>query len=208
MTILGDELSGERDGEITSKGFLSGTTSTLATSAFLAAGAGAGVPQEHESLFAVDVFVSHEEEKKSVLDFVPEAGASNLKGSLLAAGAEVPQPLLLELVPKKSVVVLALVFAEEPNGSLASPQGELVVVAVPKGSVVLVVAVLTNGSLALPLANGSLLLVAANGSLELLLSQLNALEAGAGAGVSKPKPPDPPDVPNPADCCGFFFQVK
>ena len=203
-------VQGQRqcDGTVTSKGFLSGMTSTLATSAFLAAGAGAGVPQENGSFLVVDVLAPHEL-NRSLLDVVPDAGVLKLKGSLLGAGAEVPQPLLLELVPKKSVVVLCLVFPEEANGSLVPPQ--FVVVEVPKGSVVLLVVVLANGSFVLLLANGSLVLVEANGSLELLLSQLlNPVEAGAGAGagVSKPKPPDPPDVPNPPDCCDPFFQLK
>lgn len=192
---------------IFSKGFLSGMTSTtLVTSAFLAAGAGAGVPQENGSFLVVDVLVPHEE-NTSLLDVVPDAGASNLKGSLLGAG-EVPQPLLLEVVPKMSVVVLCLVFPEEANGSLVSPQ--FVVVEVPKGSVLLFVVVVANGSFVLVVvANGSLLLVEANGSLELLLSQLpNPVEAGAGAGVSKPKPLDPPGAPNPPDCCEPFFQLK
>jgi len=132
-----------------------------------------------------------------------------LKGSLLGAGAEVPHPLLLELVPKKSVVVLCLVFPEGANGSLVLPQEEFVVVEVLKGSALLFVVVLANGSFVLLLANGSLVLVEANGSLELLLFQLlNPVEAGAGAGVSKPKPPDPPDGPNPPDCCEPFFQLK
>jgi len=134
-----------------------------------------------------------------------------LKGSLLGAGAEVPHPLLLELVPKKSVVVLCLVFPEGANGSLVLPQEEFVVVEVLKGSALLFVVVLANGScvLPLPLAKGSLVLAEANGSLELLLFQLlNPVEAGAGAGVSKPKPPDPPDGPNPPDCCEPFFQLK
>ena len=151
----------------TSKGFLSGITSTFVTdTTFLAAGAGAGEPQEKGSLF--EEVVAGASQNELDVDFFPDAGASNLKGSLLvlANGSEVaPQALLEVEVLKGSVELLAPVVVEEPNGSLV-PHGDLEAGAdVPKGSVVLLVVLLVpNGSLVLPLANGSVLFVEPNGS--------------------------------------------
>ena len=149
----------------TSKGFLSGITSTFVTdTTFLAAGAGAGEPQEKGSLF--EEVVAGASQNELDVDFFPDAGASNLKGSLLvlANGSEVaPQALLEVEVLKGSVELLAPVVVEEPNGSLV-PHGDLAGADVPKGSVLLVVLLVPNGSLVLPLANGSVLFVEPNGS--------------------------------------------